>query len=225
MATTWTGFYTATEAARLARVPRRTFSSWQKRGFAVPSLETNEGSHGYSYADVTILRLLRAIREQHVDFRSAGIAFRHLYDRLGPPSAGWEQAIVEIRGREVFVYIADDWDVTEATRGGQQVETRLFSEAFSELADELAVGEGESFLVPPQFRDAVTIDPTIRGGEPVVRGTRIPTALLAVLANTGNTARRIARMYGTLTEKTTQIVLDYERYLDGQSSTTRAPAT
>lgn len=105
----WPGFYSVAEVSRLARVPLRTLYRWQANGIVNPSLQTGDGDWGYSYADLTIIRLLRAIREKHLNFRSASIALRHLYERLGPPSSGWAEARIVVDGGRVYAYIADEW--------------------------------------------------------------------------------------------------------------------
>lgn len=222
---TWTGFYTSQEVARLAHIPKTTLYRWQREGIIMPSLEGEDGEYGYSYADLTIVRLLRAIREKRIDFRSAGVALRHLYGRLGPPSAGWSDANIYFvpgpTGRiEVYAFHPDEWELTDATRSGQRVEPRLLGDALSSLASEIAgLRDDDSVVVPREFRDFVTINPDIRGGAPIVKGTRIPTRLFAALNQGGRTAKQIARMYSGITARGVEAVLAYEKqYLDTEAS-------
>jgi uncharacterized protein (DUF433 family) len=58
-------------------------------------------------------------------------------------------------------------------------------------------------------RAAVEVDPEIRGGEPVVRGTRIPVHMLADLENAGETRERIVEDYPALDSKLLEDVLLY----------------
>ena len=223
----WQGFYTVSEVSRLARVPRRTLYSWQNNQIIAPSLETPSGQLGYSYADLTIVRLLRAVREHRIDFRSASFALRHLYERLGPPSAGWSKAQVFFEGRHVYAYLPDDdWEITAATKRGQKVEPVLLGDAFAGIKEEIAdLGDDESVVVPREFRPYVNIDPAVRGGEPVVKGTRIPTSVVASLRDAGSTVAQIARMYRGVTRRVVEGVVAYERFLDAPPSRARAPAT
>lgn len=222
----WLGFYSAAEVSRLARVPLRTIYYWGRHGIIVPSLQTEDGEWGYSYADLTIIRLLRAIREKHLNFRSASLALRHLYERLGPPNAGWADARIVIQGRHVYAYVEDEWEVTEATQHGQRVQAMLLPEVLNEIADEIAdLTDSDSVVVPRQFRTFITINPAVRGGAPVVKGTRIPTAVLAALHRAGATAAQIARMYAdvkSVTRKVVDAVLAYEKYLDAEAASPRA---
>jgi uncharacterized protein (DUF433 family) len=48
-------------------------------------------------------------------------------------------------------------------------------------------------------RAAVEVDPQIRGGEPVVRGTRIPVYMIANLEKAGETRDRILEDYPAAT--------------------------
>jgi uncharacterized protein (DUF433 family) len=166
---------------------------------------------GYSYADLTIIRMVRALRDDKIDFNSAAVALRHLYDRLGPPSRGWADAHVYFAGNRVFAYQPDEWDTTDATRFGQKIEKRLFGDLFEELRD---LEEGASIVVPRQFRKDVEINPRIMGGEPVVRRTRVPTAALAALADKGKSVGEIARLYRPVPRRAIEKAIEYERFLD-----------
>jgi uncharacterized protein (DUF433 family) len=58
-------------------------------------------------------------------------------------------------------------------------------------------------------RAAVEIDPEIRGGEPVVRGTRIPVYMLADLERAGETRERILEDYPALNARLLEDALLY----------------
>jgi uncharacterized protein (DUF433 family) len=58
-------------------------------------------------------------------------------------------------------------------------------------------------------RAAVQVDPEIRGGEPVVRGTRIPVHMLADLEKAGETRERILEDYPALVAKLLEDALLY----------------
>ena len=160
--------------------------------------------------------MIRALREQRTDFKSASVALHHLYDRLGPPSSGWADARVYFHGNRIYAEQQDEWDVTAATQGGQKVETQVFGNLFEELRLR-DLEEGASVIVPPEFRKYVEIDPDVMSGEPVVRGTRIPTAVLAALKRTGKSVAQLAKMYGSVSTRTIQRALAYEQYLDASA--------
>jgi len=211
----WQGFYSTAQVARLARVPVSTLYEWRQRGIIAPSVQVlskdEVADQGYSYADLTIIRMLRLLRDDRIDLTSAGIALRHLYERLGPPSRGWADAHVYFVGRRIYAFRPDEWDTTDATHFGQKIETRLFGDMFEELR---SLEEGASILVPQEFRQSVEITPDVMGGEPVVRGTRVPTALVRSLADKGKTLTAIVRLYHPIPKTDIERAIAYERYLD-----------
>ena len=89
----WQGFYSTSQVSRLARVPRSTLYDWKVRNILKPSVRIMSGDEvvdeGYSYADLTILRMSRAIRDNKLNMRSVCIALRNLVDRFGHPDKGW----------------------------------------------------------------------------------------------------------------------------------------
>ena len=124
--TRWQGFYSTSQVSRLARVPLSTLYSWKARDIISPSVEVVDRDgyvveEGYSYADLTIIRIMRALREDRLDLTSVGIALRHMFERLGPPSEGWSDANVYLVGNKIFAEKLDEWQTTSATGFGQKV--------------------------------------------------------------------------------------------------------
>ena len=212
--TTWHGFYSTSQVSRLARVPRSTLYDWKARNILRPSVQVMAGGgrvdEGYSYADLTIVRLMRALRDDRLDLRSVGVALRHLFDRLGPPDKGWHDAHVYIVGSKVYAELPDEWETTAATQFGQKVETRLFGQLFPILREQEERG---SILVPPEFSQFVEINPEIMGGQPVIRDTRVPTAVLATLVDKGHTLSELASLYAPIKHQAIKAAIDYERSL------------
>ena len=211
---TWHGFYSTSQVSRLARIPRSTLYDWKARKILRPSVQVMSGNgqvdEGYSYADLTIAKLLRALREDRLDLRSAGIALRHLFDRLGPPREGWHDAHVYIVGNKVFAELPDEWETTTATQFGQKVETRVFGELFPILREQEEKG---SILVPSEFSHYVEINPAVMGGQPVIRDTRVPTSVLATLAEKGRSLPELADLYAPIEYQAIKAAIDYERSL------------
>jgi uncharacterized protein (DUF433 family) len=166
---------------------------------------------GYSYADLTIIKILRALREDQIDLSSAGIALKHLWERLGPPSRGWADARVYLVGKRIYAEKQDQWETTAATQFGQKVETRLFGDLFRELKEQEEEG---SILIPKDFRAFVEITPKVMGGQPVVRGTRVPTSILAILRAKGKSIKELARLYKPIPKGSIEKVIAYEDFLD-----------
>ena len=72
--------------------------------------------------------------------------------------------------------------------------------------------------MPPEFRKYVHIDPDVMGGEPVVKGTRVPTRLLASLSRAGNPVAELVRAYRIKSRECVEGAIAYEKRLDAASS-------
>ena len=208
------GFYSVGLASRLTRIPRRTLDDWHLKGIVQRDLSITDSDgrfvQGYSYYRVTLLKIVRAVRDGHFDLSAAARALDYLYGRFGPPE-NWTDKRVHVWENKIFADGSDEWGVTEAILQGQSVETRLMGDLFEELRAE----DGASILVPRQFRPFVTIHPDVMGGQPVVRGTRVPTATLAALLNQRHTVPEIARMYPFIGKESVAMAMEYEQFLDG----------
>ena len=142
--------------------------------------------------------------------RPAVKALNYLRNRFGPPE-NWADKRVHVWEDKIYADGSDEWGVTEAIRQGQSVETRLLGDLF----EELRTADGASILVPLQFREHVTINPVVMGGQPVVRRTRVPTASLAALHAQDHSVTKISRLYPFIPRETVAKVVEYEQFLDG----------
>ena len=216
MLTDWQGLYSTAQVSRLARIPVSTLYEWRRRRIIRPSMQlVTKGlvaDEGYSYSDLTLIRILKALRDKHLDFDSAARALRHMYERLGPPNMGWANEKVYVVGNRIYVDKPDEWEITDATELGQKVMETLFSDLFEELRE---MDEEASIIVPPQFRKYVQVKPEIMGGEPVIRDTRIPTGtIVALLAN--HDINELKKLYRRIPPEKIEKAIEYEGYLDRQ---------
>jgi uncharacterized protein (DUF433 family) len=207
------GFYSPREAARLARVPLERLREWARHDVIVPDVRVvgDDGAldEGYSFEAVVYLRLLRELRERNISFSKSVAALVHLRDRFGPPGPNWADARLGIVGKEFDAYRADEWESTVATLSGQK---RLEPQLVMDL-DVMADGL-DALLAPKQFRDFVSINPAIQSGLPVVRGTALPTALIASFRKRGDTPQEIQRHFPQLHLDQIEAALQFERFLD-----------
>jgi uncharacterized protein (DUF433 family) len=184
-----------------------------------PSLQLIHGGlvadEGYSYADLVLARIIKALRDRHLDFDSAANALRHLYDRLGPPDRGWAGEKVYIQGNRIYVDKEDEWEVTDATELGQKVMEVLFGDLFDELRE---ADKDASIIVPVQFRKYVQVRPEVMGGEPVIRETRVPTATIVALFSEYRSVERLAKLYRRIPEEKIGKAIEYEKYLDREDA-------
>lgn len=72
-------------------------------------------------------------------------------------------------------------------------------------------------------RSFVTVDPEVRGGEPVVSGTRIPVHMLAELAAQGASDEELLEDYPSLTPESLHAALLYARMYPRRGRPRRAP--
>ena len=211
----WQGFYSTSQVSRLARIPRSTLYAWKAKNILKPSVrilaEDEVIDEGYSYADLTILRLSRAIRDKKLNMRSVCIALRHLIDRFGHPNQGWFGVRVYIANNHVYAERTDEWDVTAADKGGQKVESRLFDDVFDILRE---MDEDGDILLPKGFSQCITIKPGVMGGEPVIKNTRIPTACIATKFHQGTSIDRLVDLYQPVSRQCIERAIDYEEYLN-----------
>jgi len=214
----WQGFYSTRQVCRLARVPLRTVYRWRARGVIAPSVLVIDASgrkeEGYSYGDLAIIKLLRALRIRQLNLRSVVTALRHLYDRFGPPTgAGWLNAHVFVLGKDVFAQRPDNWDTTLATRHGQRSEMRVLGGLFEEEA---------GLLVPRAFSEYIEINPDVMEGEPVIRDTRVPTFILAMMFEQGTSIDELAELYSPVPALAIERAVAFERSLKEKVAETTA---
>ncbi len=206
----WQGFYSTEQVSRLAGIPKRTLYLWKRKGVITPSVRIidSDGNvdEGYSYSDLAIIKLLRALKIRKLNLRSAVVVFRHLYDRFGVPNGeGWADAHVYIINKEVFAQKPDGWDTTSATKRGQKAEMRVLGQ----LSEE----EG-ALLVPKRFSDYVEINPDIMDGEPVLKDTRVPTSMLTTLKEEGMSIEELATLYYPISALAIENAIAFEKQID-----------
>ncbi|MFX1512813.1 MAG: DUF433 domain-containing protein [Promethearchaeota archaeon] len=63
------------------------------------------------------------------------------------------------------------------------------------------------------FRNRITTNPKIRGGKPVIKGTRIPISIILMMLRQGASFEEIIKEYPDLIIEDIQAVLDYVIYL------------
>ncbi|MBI4294948.1 MAG: DUF433 domain-containing protein [Chloroflexi bacterium] len=210
MSTQWQGFYSVRQVSRLAHVPIRTVYEWRVRKIIGPSVKVIDADgkteEGYSYADLAVIKLLRALRDKQLNLRSIVIALRHLYERFGPPNtAGWANAHVYVIGKNVLAQKPDDWDTTLATKHGQKVEMRVLGEL---------IEEDGALLVPRSFSEYIEINLDVMEGQPVIRDTRVPTYILAMMEDDGTSIQQLAELYSPIPAKAIEGAIAFERSLD-----------
>jgi uncharacterized protein (DUF433 family) len=93
------------------------------------------------------------------------------------------------------------------------VATVLFGEDF-----QLMRARADALLIPAQFQPFVAIDPAVRSGFPIVRGTTIETSLLHRLREQGLPYRRIHDYYPVLSHPQIKAAVRFEGFLDAEAA-------
>ena len=211
------GFYSPTEAARFARVPRPIVYAWRREGIIVPRMSwiNTEGkeSVGYTFDALVYLRLLRLLRGERKPLEKAVACLKSLRDQFGPPGRAWADVRIFAQLGDVFVERMGHEGVTAATRHGQGVMEILFGEEFEELRE-----RADALLIPHQFSNTVTMDPEVKLGHPVIRDTTIETQLPYLLFKADHSYRDILGAYPWLNERQLRAAVQYEQFLDAEAA-------
>lgn len=213
------GFYGPVEACRLTRVPQSTLQYWVRVGIVAPSRQIMDAQGGmvrcgYSLADLGYIRLLHRLRSSGVPTENAVRFLSAILAKIGPPGPKWADVRVWVDGKRVYLAEPGEWDTMEAQRptgraaAFQRVADTFFGDAFIGLKD-----SADSILVPPELLKYVEINAEVIDGEPVIRGTRIPTRTIHRLA-TARSTPEILEMYPFLTSDQVESALEYEQYLN-----------
>lgn len=214
------GFYTPTEASRIAHVPRWTLNSWRRKGIILPSIEwTDEEDKvhmGHTFETLVFMRLIRMLREKHITLFNAVKAMKSLRERFGPPSTKWAEVKIFEDREDVYVHDSSNgYETTVATRGHQRVAELFFGEEFTRLKDRT-----DALLIPEQFMDYVEIDPTVRNGLPIVLDTSVLTSVIHGYKKKEHTYSEIHYMYPFIVKRTIIGADQYEEFLDKASNVT-----
>jgi uncharacterized protein (DUF433 family) len=151
-------------------------------------------------ADVVYLEL----RKELSDVLSA-TAKRELYDRLLEIFSRRDFTLSSIDARRV------DFEI-ELAGGVIRIELKAALRRLSKRWQALE-----------RAADVVVSDPEIRGGEPVIRGTRVPVYLIADLMTQGADAREILEDYPSLTASTVRSALAYAQTHPRRGRPRKAP--
>ena len=212
----WDGCYPTGQASRLTGVPRSTLNKWKRDGLIFPHAEAyslfdlsdKPSRTGYGLTDLTVMRLLRGLRDKRIDRKMMAGALRELFLRNGGVNGpAWRQAPLYLRGREVYLDGPDGLlgDNEKAMPGSGEILETTVANLFEE--DTL-------WLVPERFRDHVVIDPEVMGGEPVVKNTRLMTSLILAMLKHGQTPAEIANHYAPIPSESIEKAIEYEHWLD-----------
>ncbi|HVQ93347.1 MAG TPA: DUF433 domain-containing protein [Mycobacteriales bacterium] len=169
----------------------------------------------YSFRDVLALRTFVYLRGQDVPLQRVRKAVRSLR-RIGEIEHISAYQLVAV-GRGVAWRASDEEAVDLTEQPGQHV--------IAEMLDILGSFQGpRGREVVPLLKPkpGVSIDPGVRGGYPVIEGTRVPYDLVSSLLADGMTAAEVASIYPTVDPDIAHGALDFDLYVDGYRPSTAA---
>jgi uncharacterized protein (DUF433 family)/DNA-binding transcriptional MerR regulator len=197
------GFYSAAEAARIAKVPRSTLDYWTRTKL-IPASQRSTRPRLYSFEDLRDIVVAEQLRKQGAKTRHTRAALKwvrseHDVQRLAQASFWVDQG--------ALVYMTDRGLVAPHMRG-----QRPFKVNMRKVFKQLGSDPSDPLLLRPHKR--IQIDPRVRGGTPVIEGTRIPTRLVRELVDDGVTEADILRMYPALTAADIAAAVEWESQQD-----------
>lgn len=190
--------YPLPEAALYLRVPVSTLRHWVGGPQAIVPVPARQGRRVLSFFDMTECHVLAAIRRVHdVPMQRVRRALKYVRGEMSVERPLLQQQFLT-DGAALFVEHMGD--LIDASAGGQAA-FRAAIEASLRRIDRGADG------LPIRLRpfvagvrdgspDPVVIDPAVSFGRPVVKGSGVPTAVLASRVRAGEPATEIANDVG-----------------------------
>jgi len=194
------GHYSAGEVSRLAGVSPHRIGSWSRYGI-IPRVSRNPSV--YSYADAGEAVIARYLIEHGVKPKK----IRELVERLRDQFGEWPlaRAPLEHEGGLVVMREGDDMLVDVVDHPDQQVEEGTFL-SLTDVREALERGGWVALNTP---RHHIQVTPHRLSGRPTIRDRRVPTAMVAELAERDE-GRVLLRTEFGLTEEEIDEAVDYE---------------
>jgi len=204
--------YSPVLAAALSGASLRQLSYWRSSRSAeapllAPSLHSRGARVYYSFQDLVALRTFVYLRAGQVPLQRVRKAVRSLRD-MGEAQHLAAYQLVAV-GRDVVWRTAEQTMVDLTGQPGQQV--------IADMADVLAAfrGPGDRQVVPLlRPTPGLAVDPHVRGGFPVIEGTRVPYDLVAALLDDGLGPSEVSRFYPSVAPAAARGALEFARYVD-----------
>jgi uncharacterized protein (DUF433 family) len=199
-------------AAALSGASLRQLAYWRSGRTADPLLRPEHyrphARVSYSFQDVVALRTFVYLRSRDIPLQRVRKAVRNLR-ALGGVEHLSNYRLVPV-GRNVD-WVESDLDSHDLTG---------LSTSHPVLAQMVDVLDGftdqDDRDIPPLFRPrhGIEVDPGVRGGYPVIEGTRVPFDAVASLVEDGIPPERIADFYPAVSADNAQGAVEFAHYVD-----------
>ena len=175
------GMYSASTAARIARIKPQHFQAWAKANLLNPH-KVNVGNrleNTYSYDDLLLIRLIVRLKEQSAKPKAIRAALHTMaYMNQGDRHA-WKKAQIMVDDGIVVVLFPDkqEWNPIAASKGPQKMAVVFYPELLRDLQND---------LVPSDKFKHIEVNPEVLGGSPVIKGTRLSTRAVISVIESGS---------------------------------------
>ena len=212
--------YSPAVAAALSGASVRQLSYWRSAQsvegpLLAPGFHRPRARVSYSFQDVLALRTFVYLRSQNVPLQRIRRSVRSLRT-LGETEHLAAYRLVAV-GREVVWRTADDAAVDLSRQPGQEVIAGMV-----DVLGRFDVAGGREVLPLLRPKPGIAVDPGVRGGYPVIEGTRVPYDLVATLLADGIQPADIASFYPSVGPEAAEGARAFERYVDGYRHATAA---
>jgi uncharacterized protein (DUF433 family)/DNA-binding transcriptional MerR regulator len=178
---------------------------WRKTGVLAPELSEARPVL-YSFRDLIALRTAVYLRTDR-SLQAIRKALQTLHD-IGETDHLSSYRLVS-QGRKSIALVRDDGAVDLVERPGQSLTVVKLGDVLRSFP--LGDVEVPNLLHP---RRRLSVDPQVRGGHPVVAGTRVPFELVASLVRDGVAPEKIADFYPSVTAAAARDAADFADYVD-----------
>ena len=202
------GYFTVTEAAQITGVPRSTLDYWTRTELVTPS-QRQARPRLFSFRDLRDIKVAVELRDQGVKTRDIRAALNYVRANSIANSLSFATFHFDIDAGLVVPFpepTESGYDVVAPHKRG----TRLLTVDPEEILSDLGLTSDASVLeLRPHER--IRINPEVRGGTPVIEGTRIPARLVFEMVEAGATTDEIREAYPSLTSRDIDAAVEWER--------------
>ncbi len=202
--------YPSVVAAALSGASVRQLSYWRSnRSADGPLLAPTFHGHkvAYSFQDVVALRTFVYLRAKQVPLQRVRKAVQNLR-QLGETEHLSSYTLVAV-GKDVVWRISSDVALDLTKNPGHHI--------IAEMVDILGAFQNANDRVVVPLREpkpGLAVDPDIRGGFPVIEGTRVPYDVVSSLVRDGVAPEDIADYYPSVSREAALGARDFDAYVD-----------
>ena len=186
----------STKAQQLIGVDTRRLRSWEDRGLIVPQLRRQLSQRhtvrSYSLDQVVEMAVIRALEAKGIDIRHIRFVIDAIRERYGVRRP-LRELKWGVEGKQTFVQFADgEWVGDRQPAQGVLIDTIPLEEIRADIRQRATTRRSED-------HGRIVRRQRVRGGKPVIAGTRIPVETVQKYLDRGRSVSDILRAYPQLT--------------------------